>query len=195
MNPRRDMALVLARGRSRRMGSPKGLCRLDPDGPTFLESIALLYTGRGVPIAVITSHDLQATYADIAQNISAKLILHHEQGGTATSVLAGARQLQDVASHLWLHPVDLPQVMPSTLDRLARRSQEQPDKVVIPEYKGIPGHPVVLPIETWSPMNPDVWPGPMQDLLRRRPDELCILETTDGGICRDYDSPEELNHE
>ncbi len=200
---RHDVAVVLARGRSRRMGRPKGLCRLPGDDDCFLVRIARLYAGLGLPVAVVTTSALHRRYEPVlgAATPPATWIERPGGGGTAGSVAAALARLPG-ATHLWLHPVDLPAVAAPTLERLRRLSRRHPRTVLVPVHGGRPGHPVVLP-SALPALRRD---GPARGSMRRwllaaaavaRRDggpELAIREVPvdDAGVVTDYDDPAAL---
>ena len=60
MESRADHAVILARGDSRRMGVPKGLCRLPDDPQCFLGRIVQLYRLPGLPVSIVTTGPLSS---------------------------------------------------------------------------------------------------------------------------------------
>ena len=193
-DPRRDWAVILARGDSRRMGRPKGLCRLPDDPVPFLVRVARLHAERGVPVIVVTQPGLEAVYREGApEALVAEWLLHPRGPGTAATVLAAAAALDERASHLWLHPVDLPLVRPETLDRLAARSRTAPGTVWIPRHGARRGHPVLMPLAPWRGLDPDGHTGPMRDLLADGAAPQGFLDVPDPGICHDFDVPGDLD--
>ncbi len=193
--PRRlDRAVILARGDSARMGRPKGLCRL-PDAPEcFLSRVVRLYAARNMPVAVVTRPDLLDDYrAAIADLMVADWIGHPRGGGTAATVLAAVAALDGRATHLWLHPVDLPLVSPDSLDRLAALSDSEPESILVPRHAGRRGHPVLTPLAPWRDLDPAGHPGPMRDLLALGPAPLKWVDLPDPGVFRDFDTPGDLS--
>jgi len=117
-------------------------------------------------------------------------------GGTAASVAAAVSDLADAATHLWLHPVDLPEVRPETVAQLAARSRACPDGVLVPTHGGAPGHPVVLPVAVARDLAGTEPGGAMRELLlawtapgaaRRAP--RLEVEIADPGVTADRDVP------
>ena len=200
MVERRDWAVVMARGESRRMGRPKGLCRLPGMDHNFLVSIVRLYQNLDFPVAIVTTPRWRQAYArELTETDEVRWIEAAAGEGTARTVMAALIALADSATHLWLHPVDLPGVDPASLQELRTRSRTSPQAVLVPEYEGQPGHPVVLPSRPFAALEPSVPPGAMRpwllELTRPGPDQLAPLlavPLTDAGVIRDYDDPEAL---
>ncbi len=198
MTPRVDYAVVLARGSSSRMGRPKGLCRATSGGSTCLEAVAGLYRAAGLPLAVVTTPQLARLYEPLlAGGAPLRWIVREAGQDTAASVAAALTELAACATHLWLHPVDLPDVRAATLMRLAEASRLAPLAVLVPAHQGERGHPVVLPCEPFADLR-GTWPaGPMRDLLRERAecgDARAVvvrdLPVDDPGVAADRDGPQ-----
>ncbi len=191
MSGRRDWAVILARGESRRMGRPKGLCAARPGGPTMLEAVAALYAGAGLPLAVVTTPPLAVRYRPLLAGRGETLWIERAPGGdTAASVVAALEELGERATHLWLHPVDLPGVAPATLELLARRSRRQPRAVLVPAFRGTPGHPVVLPVAGWLDLRGASPAGAMRELLREPGrGRRAVVAVDDPGVIADLDAP------
>ncbi len=195
-----DRAVVLARGASRRMGMPKGLCRLPGEPGTFIERIVDLYARMDIPAAVVTLPELRPAYEDLGLDPAPRWIEAGPGGGTAVTVMAAVAELGGVATHLWLHPVDLPLVRPRSLAGLARRSAADPGAVVVPRCEGRRGHPVVIPVGPFASLAGDASPaarGPMRDLIRAAADSgtgapVLFLDLDDPGLVRDFDTPDAL---
>ena len=202
---RRDWAVVLARGASRRMGRPKGLCCVDGDRISMVERIAVLYAELGWPLALVTTPDLKPAYAEVLPTAAvSRWILAPPGGGTAATVAAALAVLKKEASHLWLHPVDLPGVAVATLVALQELSCAVARTVLVPEYAGTPGHPVVIPAGPLGDLVDPQAAGSMRECLRAvcgsAPGQVSLrtVPVADPGTIHDYDSPSDLareNHE
>ncbi|MHB8080114.1 MAG: nucleotidyltransferase family protein [Candidatus Krumholzibacteriia bacterium] len=199
MTGRHDCGVILARGASRRMGRPKGLCPAGRPGRSCLQAVADLYAGAGWPLAVVTTEALAGLYRPLLAGGPPVLWIVRAGGGdTAWSVVAALEALAGTVTHLWLHPVDLPQVAPATLVRLAALSRRAPDCVLVPAYRDTPGHPVVLPAAPFLALRGSRPEGPMRPLLlaaargegaARAP--LRHVPVADPGVIADRDTPGE----
>lgn len=197
--PRRDAVLVLARGDSRRMGQPKGLCRLDPTGPTLLEAVVALYGDR--PVTVVTRPDLEAAYrAVLGRRPDTRWLALPPGDDTARTVLAAWAAVRDAdrPTHVWLHPVDLPLLAAGTLAALDEGSRRDPAAAIRPEHGGTPGHPVVVPaaLLDWAVDRNDLLAaGSMRVALTawaQAGGRLIPLPVIDPGCVTDFDDPAAL---
>ena len=196
---RRDWAVVLARGASRRMGRPKGLCRVKDDRLSMVERIVALYAKLGWPLALVTTPELKPAYAEALPAAAiGRWVLAPPGGGTAASVGAALAALKEEASHLWLHPVDLPDVAVATVLALQELSSAAVQTVLVPEYAGTPGHPVVIPAGPLCGLVDPRAAGSMRECLRAvcgtAPGQVSLrtVPVTDPGTIHDYDSPSDL---
>jgi CTP:molybdopterin cytidylyltransferase MocA len=196
MAARSDWAVILARGLSTRMGLAKGLCRLPGDTETFLQRITALYCRRGFAVACVTTDRTAAEYRKALPDLKLdRWILRTGGGGTAGSVMAALADLADRASHLWLHPVDLPSVRRETVATIADRSLADDGKVIVPRHENVPGHPVVMPtgpfvfLVGWpvpsGQMRP--WLLELTEAGEKQVAPLVDLPVTDPGVVTDYD--------
>jgi CTP:molybdopterin cytidylyltransferase MocA len=193
---RRDWGVILARGGSRRMGKPKGACRTASDERPLLVRVTGLYASGGFGVAVVTTAALRRIYRPLLRDARIRWIIGGGGRGTAASAGAALQALASEASHLWLHPVDLPAVTARTLAVLRARSRREPHAVIVPHFRGRRGHPVILPVARLSRCADPRLPGRMRDQLRRwcgdRPGTLAPLRRVacaDPGIVRDVDDP------
>jgi CTP:molybdopterin cytidylyltransferase MocA len=197
VNERRDHAVILARGESRRMGRPKGLCPSGRPGLTCLQAVAALYREAGWPLAVVTTAPLAGLYAPLLADGPPVAWIEREPGAdTAASVASALAALGDAATHLWLHPVDLPGVAPRTVARLLAASRAEPAAAWRPVHADAPGHPVVLPAAALRGLGGS-WPkGPMRALLAAAAaaGQLVLRElaSDDPGTVADRDTPADL---
>lgn len=108
--------LILAGGRSRRMGQDKALCAF-PGGPTLLDRVAGRLHGQGAPVF------LNAADTPAFARCGLTLIPDHEPGqpGPLAGILAGLEWMRDHRPDIGLLmtvPVDLPFVPRDLLFRL-----------------------------------------------------------------------------
>ncbi len=200
MAERTDWAVILARGESRRMGRAKGLCTLPGDTRCFLQRIADLYHGERFDVAVVCTPELAREYTVAVGDRTADRWLTGPPGaGTAQTVVIALRALSQQASHLWLHPVDLPVVDRTTIADLYARSRAADGAVLVPEYDSRPGHPVVLPVDPFRGLARQRLSGAMRDVLRTHciasEAPLAILQRVpvpDVGVVDDYDDPRSI---
>ena len=132
--------IILAAGRSTRMGEPKALLRFR--GRTFVEHSAGVF-GRLGSVVVMTSGGLDAAVADLVTGATVGRNPRPEHG-LFSSVRLGVELLPPGADRVFVLPVDclLPdEGVPRLL--LARAADPGCD-VAVPVFSGLRGHPVLL---------------------------------------------------
>src|SRR5262245_50319047 len=149
--------IVLAAGKSERMGRPKAL--LPFRGRTFLENILASVSRSSIGHTVVVlgryreeiersiSHRLRPAglaFAPLMALPAAVFNPNYEQG-MITSLQTGIRALPPETAGAVLLLVDNPVVQPDTIDALVRRFEA--NRVIIPTFQGRRGHPVLFASE------------------------------------------------
>ncbi|MGD9546935.1 MAG: NTP transferase domain-containing protein [Candidatus Krumholzibacteriia bacterium] len=188
---RNDLAVILARGRSLRMGRPKGLLTVPGTHEPFVARIADLYAGWADVLVVALAGSAEDYRAVLAGRSNVRVL--GEAGGDDTArtlCLAWSGRTGD-PQRVWAHPVDLPLVRPVTLERLNEAAALRPERAHRPVWQGEPGHPVVIPAALVAALAGacDYHPGPAGAFLGGR---CGLVEVDDPGVARDFDSPEDL---
>lgn len=138
-------AIVLAGGRSARMGSPKAL--LDFRGQPFVVRILEALTALEVKTRVVVLGPAAPRVRAALAGQECLIVENQDvEGGPIVSLRAGLRALEAVRpAGVLAWPVDLPHVRVSTVDRLLetfRREDPRPPAVV-PSFGERRGHPVL----------------------------------------------------
>ncbi len=205
----RGAALVLAAGRSRRMGQPKAALALG--SRTFLGTILGrlppdLWVGVVVPEPVQVLVRLPQTGPDERNRVIEKLIQsepvgagtreeplyivnpHPEKGQLASlqqGLLAGAAKFAFTLVAL----VDLPAVSATTYERLVSAAEAGGGDLWVPRYDGRRGHPVVFGQACYE----DLMRAPLEEGSRwavaRHRSRRIEVEVDDPEIHRDVDTP------
>ena len=140
-------AIVLAAGRSSRMGRPKAMLPLD-SGDTFLSRIVRTFTAAGVEdVVVVVGHEASAiveSFADVDAVARFVENADYEQG-QLSSLVAGLRVVDRpgvVAVLVTL--VDVPLVSAATVRAVVERYRETRAPIVRPVRGDEHGHPVLI---------------------------------------------------
>lgn len=182
--------LILAAGRSSRMGRDKAL--LDFRGRPFLGHLARLLLPRVDSVVVVLGHNEQRVREALPASPRIQIAVNRDyELGMLTSLQCGLAQVrQQVDAVLWML-VDHPAVRGRTLDRLLSAATDARAPLVIPRHGGERGHPVVLSqrvVRDLLALDPDCSP---QDVVRGYYPEALFLDTDDKGVVLDIDRPED----
>lgn len=185
--------VVLAAGRSRRMGTSKPL--LDLGGRSFLRASveALREGGCGRVVAVVAAPDA----GDEARAAGAEVVEGQPDGEQVDSLRAGLDALDradrsgdgaapDAAVVL---PVDHPLVRPDTVRALLAAASADPDALIRPIYHGRPGHPTVFPRAVWPALRDPTLPHGARSVVESSGTRTVDVEVEDPGVVADIDTP------
>jgi molybdenum cofactor cytidylyltransferase len=180
-------AIVLAAGKSERMGSPKAL--LPISGRTFLENIidAVSRTSIEETVVVVGHHRKEIEAAVKLQSV---VFNPDYEKGMITSFQAGIRALSWDASGAVLFLVDHPLVEPATIEAMI--ANLAPNRIVLPTFQGRRGHPVLFASEVLA----EVLALPSSEganiVVRKDPNRIVEVPVNAPGILVDVDTPEQF---
>jgi molybdenum cofactor cytidylyltransferase len=139
--PLDSLAIILAAGESRRMRIPKALLAYS-ESETFLQHLVEVYESAGCrTLAVVGAGAEQIARA----HPSLELALNQSwESGQFSSALVGLEAARS-AQRVLLHPVDTPMLQAASIDALLSGLGE--GEAIAPQYRGAPGHPLVLSAE------------------------------------------------
>lgn len=184
--------VVLAAGRSVRMGSPKPLLRVGDE--TFLErAVRCLREGGCRSVAVVVSAADAAVLAH-ARGIGAEVIENplpfSEQVDSVRLALAG---LPDDTAAAIILPVDFPLVRAATVRAVAAAFRRGDGPLVVPTHGDVAGHPVLLARGEFGAVMSETLPEGLRSLLDARAGQLVEVPVEDAGIHTDVDTPEQYD--
>ncbi|MTW19196.1 NTP transferase domain-containing protein [Rhodoplanes serenus] len=141
---RRLAAVVLAAGRSTRMGGPNKLLAEIGGRPLVRIAVEAALASRARPVVVVTGHQHEAVAAALA-GLPVSLVHNPDHAeGLSTSVRTGIAAVPDDAEGAVVCLGDMPQVGSGLIDRLiAAFDPEKGALIVIPTIAGQRGNPVV----------------------------------------------------
>ncbi|MBW2058117.1 MAG: nucleotidyltransferase family protein [Deltaproteobacteria bacterium] len=187
----RISAIVLAAGRSTRMGTNKLLLELE--GETLVERIVdVLLRCRLDRITVVTGFEserirerLKRREVDLAHNPR-----FHE--GMATSIRVGLRQIGPDTGAVLIALADHPLLTPELVDRLIEAYRRSDKGIVCPRFRGKRGHPVIFDLaryrEALVRLEGDIGG---REVVEAHRDDLLEFDVDSPAVIRDIDSLED----
>jgi molybdenum cofactor cytidylyltransferase len=180
-------AILLAAGKSRRMGSCKQLLSLG-GSTVIVRCVDALVTGGAGEIVVVVSEEGH----EVAEAVSAypvRIVVNPESGGDmASSVRAGRDALTTGASGVIVFLCDYPLVSAATITSLVVEHGVSPGSIIIPCHQERRGHPLLFPRSILNELASDLI---LRDLVQRAPDRIRCLDVVDPGVLLDMDTPED----
>lgn len=186
--------IVLAGGRSARMGEPKPL--LPVEGTTFLErAVRVLAEGGCEPIVAVVPPGEERLLA-LASRAGARGIPNPDpEAEQIDSLRRGLHALGPGVRGAAVLPVDHPRVRPATVSALLVAFQETGAPIVRPVHGDRPGHPVLFARRVWDELDdPDLESG-ARDIVHRHHAEIHEVPVDDPGIVIDVNTREEYERE
>lgn len=185
--------IILAAGRSTRMGRPKAL--LPIGGDTFLTRIAATLRAAAIDdVVVVLGHDAQAIAASLEpRDVEARVVVNADyDAGQLSSLVAGLRAVDrpGVAAVL-VAPVDVPLVSASTVRAVLDRYRATRAPVVRPVRGARHGHPLAIDRALFGAVfaaDPSVG---LKPIVRAHASPAGEVEVEDEGAFRDIDTPED----
>lgn len=190
MHKEKISALILAAGRSTRMGDFKPLLPLN--GQTIIEILIELFRSAGISeILVVLGHRAAEIRTVLEKQGIPWVINEQYDSGMFSSIQAGVKNLSPDCGAFFLEPADIPLVRPETLSRLISVRREKKARICHPCHLGRRGHPPLLS----AVLIPDILafdePGGMRALLSRYSEDALNVDCGDPGILVDLDTPKD----
>jgi molybdenum cofactor cytidylyltransferase len=190
----RIAALVLAAGRSSRMGRNKLLIET-PTGMLVQRAVDTVLASKARPVIVVTGNDADAVEAALIGRAVSFVRNPDFAAGLATSLARGLYALPENTDGAVICLGDMPDVVPSLIDRL------------IAAYNPVEGRAIIVPVRSGRRGNPVLWGRRFFDDLRglagdtggkqilaRHDDWIAEITAADDGVLTDIDTPEALAH-
>lgn len=185
--------IVLAAGRSRRMGEPKAFLRLE--GRSFLErAVQALREGGCGEVIVVAGPPLDEVArrtAEAAGTLGARVVVSPDPGAEQVdSLRAGLRALGEDATAAAMLPVDVPEVSASLVRALIAALHATDAPVAVPAREGKHGHPVLFARRVW----PELLEGPLPEGARTvvHAHQGALAEVPVPALAADVDTPEDF---
>ncbi|HET6516003.1 MAG TPA: nucleotidyltransferase family protein [Thermodesulfovibrionales bacterium] len=169
------------------MGKLKQLLPLG-DRPAVLRCLESI-RGAGIDdIVLVVGHDSQEIMG-VIEEFPAKVVCNAEpETGMYDSVRLGLGKVDPSASGVFICLADQPLVKADTLLSMRFCHEEKPDMIIIPLYRGMTGHPPLLPKRILIEV--ELFPT-LRDLIQRHAEEVLGVEVADEGVVLDMDTWED----
>jgi molybdenum cofactor cytidylyltransferase len=185
--------VILAAGRSSRMGRAKALLPCGPGGETFVRRLArALHDGGVQQVLIVGRSDDEALREEVAAMPLAARFVENPgaDAGQLSSVLAGL----DAAAvpgtlGLLVTPVDAPLVTAATVATLLAMFSSTGAPIVRAVYRGRHGHPVVFSRDVFDGLR-RADPGVGAKAVLRA-HAIVNVDVDDAGVVGDVDTPED----
>jgi molybdenum cofactor cytidylyltransferase len=184
-------AVILAAGRSTRMGANKMLADLGGRSVVRRTAEAVL-ASRARPVLVVSGHE-PARLAEALAGLDATIIDNPAYAdGLSTSLIAGTAAVPPDAEGAVICLGDMPLVAGAIIDALIARFSDAPDaSAVVPVHRGEWGNPVLLSRRLFAQVERLSGDVGARKLLQGRAD-VAMLDVPDDAVLLDADTPQAL---
>ncbi|MEZ5788271.1 MAG: molybdopterin-binding/glycosyltransferase family 2 protein [Xanthobacteraceae bacterium] len=191
---RRIAALVLAAGRSSRMGGPNKLLAEVGGRPLVRIAVEEALASAARPVIVVTGHQRERVEAALAG--LAVTFAHNPDfaEGLSASLKTGIAAVPPSADAAIICLGDMPQVDAPLIDRLlAAFDPERGILIVVPTIAGRRGNPVVLSRRFFAELTAITGDVGARGLVAAHPEAVAEVAVTDDAAFTDVDTPEALD--
>jgi len=193
MVERQVSAIVLAAGLSTRMGAFKPLLRLG--GKLLIQLVieALERSGEVSSVVVVTGHQRELIEEAVSEmRVRTVFNAEYAKGEMLSSLQKGIGALPVEAHGFVLAFADQPAVEAETVGTLVRRFKETGAPLVIPEYLGKRGHPVVISTALVPAIRALPPEGTLRTVVHEHLARAEMVTVNDASVLEDLDTPEDF---
>lgn len=191
-------AIILAAGRSIRMGRSKALLPYPPENEPFVVHLASSLAAGGASSVLIVGRPDDEELRDVVRTIAppARFVQNPraDAGGQLSSLVAGidAADTTDVLGVL-VTPVDVPRVGAATVASLLAAFRSSPGHIVRAVHAGRHGHPVIFPREMFDELRRADPARGAKAVVRAHESAIVEIEVPDPGVTEDLDTPDDYD--
>ncbi len=190
----RFAAVILAAGRSTRMGGPNKLLATVMGKPLARIAADAALASKARPVVVVTGHQSE-TIADALRELPVQLVNNPEFGdGLSTSLRAGLAALPEDIDGAVVMLADMPQVDAALIDRLiAAYDAEKGALIAAPVIDGKRGNPVLWSRRFFPELMALTGDVGARQLIAKYNEAVVEVPATGSGALIDVDTPEALD--
>ncbi len=194
----RVAVLLLAAGRSTRMGGPNKLLQDVEGAPLVVHAVKAALASQAVEVVVVLGHMASEVRAAIDAGVPAQARLRFATNpdfaqGLSTSVRAGVAALDKDIDAAIVQLGDMPGVAADLLDRLmAAFSPVEGRSICVPTVGGKRGNPVLWARRFFAEMGQLSGDSGAKHLIGEHADLVCEVEMAGEAAVTDIDTPEAL---
>lgn len=186
-------ALVLAAGRSRRMGGVNKLLAEIHGQPMVKWVVDAALASQARPVLVVTGHERERLGA-VLHGDAARLVHNPDYAsGLASSLRSGILALPESCKGVIVLLADMPLIGSAHIDHILRAfAPSRGRSIVVPQHEGVRGNPVLWARLFFSEIVALQGDEGARRLLRQHPEAVFDLAMGDAAVLTDIDTMESL---
>jgi molybdenum cofactor cytidylyltransferase len=187
-------AIVLAAGRSRRMGTQKLL--LPFDGRTVIRHVVdQVAAASPRRLLVVVGNDRVAIERAMSGTPATIVVNRDPEGDMLSSVRTGLSASSDDGQGILIVLGDQPSLQSEVILKLQAAFASSGRGIVVPAYEGQRGHPLLFSAGYRQELMTQYDDTGLRGLLEAHPDDVHEVEIPDSSILSDMDVPEDYERE
>lgn len=183
-------AVVLAAGRSQRMGTQKLLLPVGGQ-PLIARIVDQALASRVEHVVVVTGSDGDRIAAALAGRPVTFVVNPDPRGEMLTSVRCGLAKLPPECTAALIVLGDQPGITAAVIDRLLTAFPASGRGIVAPTMHGRRGHPLLVSLRYRDEILTQYDAIGLRGLLQRHPEDVLEVDVGTPGILEDLDTPED----
>ncbi|WP_036302261.1 nucleotidyltransferase family protein [Methylotenera sp. L2L1] len=190
------IGILLAAGYSRRFGNSDKLLQALPDGRLIaLASAQNLIEAMPTSIAVVRAENTQLAELLLTTgfNVVACEEDKQEMADSLSTAIRFSFNFEAAKEGFVIALADMPYIQSATISTVAKQLTNSTNQsIVIPTYKDQRGHPVGFAAKHRSDLEKLHGDEGARSIIKRYPDEVCMLPCEDAGILADIDTQADI---
>lgn len=188
------VAVILAAGESKRMGTPKPL--IEMEGETFLQRlIRILESSKADDIVVVLGNKSEEIRKQTDLSRCKVVINKDYKKGQLSSLTKAILSIpEEGVEGILVCLVDHPFISTSLIDQMIDAFYKADEQIIVPIYKGKRGHPVIFSQQLFPELlvaSPEIG---AREVVWNNPGLVLELETKEPGILKDIDYPADMEN-
>lgn len=189
--------LILAAGRSTRMGQSKALLPFPPGGEPFVVQLARILAAGGTSGVLVVGREDDEELRKVLRTVvpDARFVANPDAdtGGQLSSLVAGIDTCDGPAVRgVLMTPVDVPRVDVATVAALLAAFRSAPARIVRAVHLGRHGHPVIFPRELFGELRRADPARGAKAVLHAHAAAILDLDVPNAGVVEDIDTPDDF---
>lgn len=181
-------AIVLAAGRSSRMGSHKLLLQLG-GRPLVTYAVRAATQSAASPVIVVLGHDAERVRDALPGGAYRTAVNERYGDGMATSLHVGIAAIDEPVTGALVLLADQPLLTARVLDRVLGEASARPERIVAATYGGSRGHPVYFPVSLFPEIQAIEGDEGARSVLARHADLVTRIAIEPPFVGLDVDEP------
>lgn len=192
MGNTRIAGLILAAGRSQRMG-PINKLLIDIDGvPLIVRVVDAVRHSSAAPVVVVVGHDKERLEETLGVYPISIVHNHEYHLGLSSSLRRGLVALPHDIDGVLVCLGDMPRLKPDHIEQLIKAFDPHKRTICVPMFQGRRGHPVLWDRQYFGDLQTLTGDVGARRLLTQYASRVHYLEMADPGVLIDIDSPAAL---